>query len=188
MLKILKKQRNTNLRQGVWCLTRFKPIAEKMWSLDALVFGYYLTHIPVTLVIDASVIIPKQYHSQLTSFLVQFHTSQNKDIVLLYPQIWFKTFILVEVVFQLPLFVYFCYKYLKRQLDARYYAWSLIYGFNASFTTFVCMVYICMEGGNFGLSEVEAVKLVAVYSPYLFFPLVILVHAFQKLTLKAKVE
>ena len=150
-------------------------------TAQSLITLYHLIHIPVTLLIDSSVIIPKQYHLNLTNILVNLHVSQNKDILLLYPQTWFKTFIFIECIFQLPLFIYFVWKHNKREFDTRYHTWSLIYGFNASFTTFVCMMHIIFEGSLFGLLELEIVKLVGIYSPYLIIPFIILVRSLHHL-------
>lgn len=51
----------------------------------------------------------------------------------------------------------------------------IIYGFNASFTTFVCLVVTYFEGNSHNLSNKEVYNLIAIYIPYLLIPLVILV-------------
>ena len=150
--------------------------------LNTFLFYYYLIHIPITILIDASVIIPTKYHTTLTTHLLQFHISQNNDILLLHPQTWFKAFIAIECVVQLPLFFYFVTKHLRSKLDVRYYLWSVIYGFNASFTTLVCLVYISIDGRVvYGLSGVEVVKLWGIYLPYLIIPSIILINGFNQI-------
>lgn len=149
--------------------------------LNTFLFYYYVIHIPITILIDASVIIPTKYHTLLTTTLLEFHTSQNNDILLLHPQTWFKTFIAIECFVQLPLFCYFVAQHLRHQLDVGYYLWSVIYGFNASFTTFVCLVHIIVDGNGveFGLSQSETIKLCGIYLPYLIIPLIILINGFN---------
>ena len=150
--------------------------------LNQFLFVYYLLHIPITLLIDSSVIIPTKYHTALTTNLLQFHISQNNDILLLHPQTWFKSFIAFECILQLPLFFYFVKKHVQSNLDVRYYLWSVVYGFNASFTTLVCMVHILIDGQTqFGLNQLSALKLCGIYLPYLIIPLVILGNAFDNI-------
>lgn len=72
--------------------------------IEKSLFWYYLIHIPITIFIDSSCIIPQQYQLAITSKIVDFHVSTNHDILLSSPQTWFKIFVTFEVVFQLPLF------------------------------------------------------------------------------------
>ena len=109
-----------------------------MKLIDKVYLWYFIIHIPITIFIDSSIVIPKHYQLPITKSILEFHISTNNDILLAYPQTWFKIFGFIELIFQLPLFFYFIYKLLssnRRVLDVNYYLWSIIYGFNAGFTT-----------------------------------------------------
>ncbi|KAL6451477.1 hypothetical protein SBY92_002819 [Candida maltosa Xu316] len=160
-----------------------------MKSIDKLFLWYFIIHIPVTILIDSSIVIPPEYQLSITKVILDFHISTNHDILLAHPQTWFKVFGAVEVVFQLPLFFYFVYKLLAGQLDVKYNLWCVIYGFNAAFTTLVCLVWIAVEGKGFGLSDLEILNLCGIYSPYLILPFILLVHSFRNIvSLKVKTD
>lgn len=50
-----------------------------------------------------------------------------------------------------------------------------IYGFNAFFTTGVCLLYVLTEGANNGLSESEVWNLFGLYVPYFVIPLAMMI-------------
>ncbi|EER31149.1 conserved hypothetical protein [Candida tropicalis MYA-3404] len=157
--------------------------------IEKSLFWYYLIHIPITIFIDSSCIIPQQYQLAITSKIVDFHVSTNHDILLSSPQTWFKIFVTFEVVFQLPLFFYFLYKYLSNRLDLSYYLWSIIYGFNAGFTTFVCLIWLILEYKTYDLSIGQVTNLCAIYSPYVIIPLIIIINSFKNIrSLKLKTD
>lgn len=158
-------------------------------NIDKFLFWYFLIHIPITIFIDSSCIIPQQYQLSISQKIVEFHISTNKDILLAYPQLWFKIFVSFEVLFQLPLFFYFVYKYLSNSLDLNYYLWNIIYGFNAGFTTFVCLIWLIIEYKSYDLLLIQVINLSAIYSPYLIIPIIIITHSFKSIkSLKLKTD
>ncbi|RCK65712.1 hypothetical protein Cantr_01405 [Candida viswanathii] len=158
-------------------------------SIDKFLFWYFLIHIPITIFIDSSCVVPSEYQLSFAQQIVDFHISTNNDILLAHPQTWFKIFVTFEVVFQLPLFVYFVVKYLRDSLDVDYYLWSIVYGFNAGFTTFVCLVWLGIEYKSYDLTTPQVIKLCGVYAPYIIIPLLVIVNAFYKIkTMKLKTD
>ena len=155
-----------------------------MKLIDKVYLWYFIIHIPITIFIDSSIVIPEQYQLSITKSILNFHITTNNDILLAYPQTWFKIFGFVELVFQLPLFFYFIYKLLSpNSLDVNYYLWSMIYGFNAGFTTFVCLIWLIIEYRNFQLLDYQLINLLAIYTPYLLLPLILLIHSFKQIQL-----
>ena len=155
-----------------------------MKLIDKVYLWYFIIHIPITIFIDSSIVIPKHYQLSITKSILEFHISTNNDILLAYPQTWFEIFGFIELIFQLPLFFYFIYKLLssnRRVLDVNYYLWSIIYGFNAGFTTFVCLIWLIIEYKNFQLLDLQLINLLAIYIPYLLLPLILLIHSFKQI-------
>ncbi|GMG29002.1 unnamed protein product [Ambrosiozyma monospora] len=110
---------------------------------DTFYFWFFLFHIPTTILIDSSFLIPSSFNppnissylnvdlnpsiitvtsfikSSLQSFLnfqnsiLKFHIEQNHDFMALKPPFWLKVFIFFELAFQLPLFFILVFDYLR---------------------------------------------------------------------------
>lgn len=145
-----------------------------MNKLDKFYLGYFLIHIPITILIDSNIVVPIEYALELSKLILNFHISANHDFLLLEKPVWFQLFGLVELVFQLPLFFY-CSYHLYKQQSKSYYVYMIIYGFNAAFTTFVCLGVTYFEGHLHGLTTPQIYNLIAIYVPYLLIPFVIMV-------------
>uniref|UniRef100_A0A8C0J2N7 Transmembrane protein 97 n=1 Tax=Chelonoidis abingdonii TaxID=106734 RepID=A0A8C0J2N7_CHEAB len=65
---------------------------------------YFLTHIPITLMIDLQPLV----HGLLKWYAVTF-----KDSMMLEPPSWFKSFLCCEAALQLPFFPFAAYAFLK---------------------------------------------------------------------------
>lgn len=104
--------------------------------------------------------------------------AQNEDFIVLEKPAWFMSFIYVEILFQLPFFVYGGYKLLTKSQTPTTYLWMLVYGVNASLTTLACLAEVWAREGL-----VDSVKynLLAVYAPFFFISGVIVVDVFQRL-------
>ncbi|CAH6721115.1 uncharacterized membrane protein [[Candida] jaroonii] len=133
----------------------------------SLIYYYYLIHIPITLLIDSTVLIPPVFEFQKA--IVSFHIDFNNDFLLKVPPLWFKIFIFFELIFQLPYFFVYCF-HLKDK-PSRYIG-DIIYGLNASLTTFVCLIYALNE---------KNYPLMGVYGPYCLIPLLIMINGIKNL-------
>lgn len=142
-------------------------------GIDKFYIAYFLMHIPITLIIDSCIIIPEEQRFQFQKQFLEFHISSNKDFLLVSLPLWLKVFGLFELFVQLPFFAIGAYMLVKQMKQV--YPYMLIYGFNASFTTLVCLVHIFCDYERFGLTTGESYKLAALYIPYLVIPLVMLV-------------
>ncbi|KAK6198027.1 transmembrane protein 6/97 [Scheffersomyces amazonensis] len=148
-----------------------------MISLDTFYLAYYIIHIPITILIDSSIIVPTKYLLPVSQHILDFHISTNHDFLLVEKPLWFKISGLLELTFQLPLFFYLAWSLWNNRKSINYYVFSIIYGFNAAFTTLLCLAAVYNDGPAFGLTSPQILNLMAVYSPYLGIPLLILVES-----------
>ena len=51
-------------------------------TLDKFYLWYFLVHIPITLLVDASLVIPREYLPSISLKLIELHISTNKDFLL----------------------------------------------------------------------------------------------------------
>lgn len=147
-------------------------------TLDRVYWWYFVAHVPITVLIDSTIVIPKDYQLAVQKWILNFHLAANKDFLLEVLPLWLRVFGLFELVVQLPMFVIGAYK-LQRH-DPSVWPLLIVYGFNASFTTLVCLVYAWYEGPAYGLSDPDIYKLIAVYLPYFVLPLIMLVDGYSR--------
>ncbi|GMM45474.1 Ema19 protein [Pichia kluyveri] len=140
--------------------------------MDTVYFIYFLIHIPITLLMDATFVIPTKYQINIQKTLSEFHIEQNKDFLAIETPLWIQIFVLFELIFQVPIFFYAVYHYLNNNKSFKFKSWIylVIYGFNAGFTTLVCFIYVIMEGNNYGLNNKELINLLSLYTPTMLLP------------------
>lgn len=149
--------------------------------LDRLYLVYFIVHIPITVLIDSCIVVPPQHQLALSLWILDFHVTTNKDILLIDSPVWFQAFGAVELVFQLPLFFYATHHLWQRTPSRPHWVWIVIYGFNAAFTTMVCLVYVAYD--NTGrLTTAQKANLIAIYTPYLLIPLVMMLDYAKRIT------
>lgn len=149
---------------------------------DTVYWWYFVVHIPITVFIDSTIVVPKEWQLLVSRSIVDFHVSTNHDILLLDAPVWFKVFGAVELLMQLPLFFY-CAYHLKRE-TTRHWPWMVVYGFNAGFTTLVCLVYVIADQGRLTVSQ--KANLLAVYTPYLVLPFVMMADYIGRINQRLK--
>uniref|UniRef100_A0A8B9NBY4 EXPERA domain-containing protein n=1 Tax=Accipiter nisus TaxID=211598 RepID=A0A8B9NBY4_9AVES len=71
---------------------------------------YFLSHIPVTLLIDLQALLPAGLHPRA---LLQWYAATFRDPMMLQPPEWFKAFIYCEAFLQMPFFPIAVYAFLK---------------------------------------------------------------------------
>ncbi|ODV96054.1 hypothetical protein PACTADRAFT_2356 [Pachysolen tannophilus NRRL Y-2460] len=157
--------------------------------LDRFYFLYYLIHIPITVLIDSTLVIPKEFQLELQKTILSFHISSNNDFLLAGDvELWLKIFGLIEILFQLPFFIYYCITFLKKKFSVtvtpnpKLYVCNLIYGFNASLTTLVCLFYVYFKGPENGLTNGEVINLIFVYFPTFLIPAIIFIDFTKRIT------
>lgn len=135
---------------------------------DTIYYWYFIVHIPITLLIDSCLVIPRDSRHWIQNLIVDFHVDFNRDFLLKSPPLWLQVFGAVELFFQLPIF--FLAPWLLRRGSKKVYVLMTVYGFNASFTTLVCLAYVKTKAEAHGLSIEDMWNLFALYVPYVIIP------------------
>ena len=152
-----------------------------MKKRDAFYLCYFVVHIPITVLIDSCLVVPSEYRHWVQEAMVNLHIRLNKDFLLQDPPLWLQVFGLFELLFQLPLFFVAAYKlYYSHR---RVHVLTALYGFNASFTTLVCLAYVLSTSRDHGLTDAEKWNLFFLYLPYLVIPAFMMVDSSYRLSL-----
>ncbi|NXT21676.1 SGMR2 protein, partial [Syrrhaptes paradoxus] len=139
---------------------------------------YFLSHVPITLLIDLQALLPAGLYPQSLTDLLQWYVATFRDPVMLQPPEWFKAFVWCEAVLQLPFFPIASYAFLKGGCK-----WirtpAIIYSTHVATTLLPILAHILFH--DFSTSERlgprsqrERLALFSVYVPYLLIPLLIL--------------
>lgn len=95
-----------------------------------------------------------------------------------------QAFVIWELIFQLPFFVYGAYDYLRnnrRGYSKSMWVWFLLYGFNAGFTSLICVIEILWNGNSHGLNIGEVIKLALVYFPTTILPFIMMIDFIKRI-------
>ncbi|AGO10992.1 AaceriAFR508Wp [[Ashbya] aceris (nom. inval.)] len=152
-------------------------------------YFYFLIHIPITVFVDSSVVFPQAF--QLAPRLVNWHISRNNDFLLQEKPAWLWWFIVVELVFQLPFFLFITRRFVQlwkltfyggeESKPMQFQLWRImagglrLYGLNASLTTLMCLWAIWSRGyypaTGLPMALADKAKLSMLYVPYFLIPL-----------------
>lgn len=161
-------------------VSTFSPTANTMNKRDTFYYWYFLIHIPITVIIDSCLVIPKENRHWLQQLVFDFHVLTNKDFLLEKPALWLQVFGWFELVVQLPIFLIAPIALARH--SSKIYVVMAIYGFNAFLTTLVCLAYVLDKGEAHGLTVEETWNLFALYVPYLVIPLAMMLDCGWRVT------
>ncbi|NXN31688.1 SGMR2 protein, partial [Nycticryphes semicollaris] len=139
---------------------------------------YFLSHIPITLLIDLQALLPAGLHPPALRDLLQWYVASFRDPLMLQPPAWFKAFIYCEAFLQVPFFPIAAYAFFKGCCK-----WiktpAIIYSTHVATTLFAILAHILFhdfsESQNLGpQTQRERLVLLSVYAPYLLIPLLLL--------------
>ncbi|XP_068271729.1 sigma intracellular receptor 2 [Nyctibius grandis] len=139
---------------------------------------YFLSHVPVTLLIDLQPLLPAGLHPQGLVELLSWYAATFRDPMMLQPPEWFKAFIYCEAFLQMPFFPVAAYAFLKggcRWIRTP----AIIYSTHVATTLVAILAHILFHdfSGSEHLgpqTQRERLVLLSVYAPYLLIPLLIL--------------
>ncbi|KAI0825504.1 transmembrane protein 6/97 [Irpex lacteus] len=176
-------------------VTNVKPLKER--PLDLLYFLFFAIHIPATLLIDLQALYPPNLTPQWIAQLPQFYITMSKDPLISGAFsgsdafVWFRTFLTLEAIFQLPVFVLGMYGLLRGSKSI--YILLLIYGASTSTTTLPCIAVVLftpitsaetIAANVTSITAQQQILLLASYIPFFLVPLLITVDmAFRVLAL-----
>lgn len=136
---------------------------------------------------DATFVIPIEYQIELQKILSKFHIDQNKDFLAIETPLWIKIFVIWELIFQLPFFIFGAIDYLrndKRGFSKFTWPMFILYGFNAGFTSLVCLIYVLAEGESKGLSFSQVLNLAGLYAPTMVLPFIMMVDFWKRVNVQ----
>ena len=125
---------------------------------------YFVTHVPITLLIDLQGNWG-QHYPQILQDLVAWYITHFKDFLMDSKPDWFRSFIICEALFQLPFFFSAIYALVYHKNWIRIPA--IVYGAHVS-TTLIPILAEFIASSS--LSSTEKTYLCGIYSPYLLIP------------------
>ncbi|KAH7927353.1 hypothetical protein BV22DRAFT_1061233 [Leucogyrophana mollusca] len=167
--------------------------------LDVVYFAFFLIHIPATIMIDLQALYPTTVIPSVIRGLPKLYSDMSSDPLIsgvmgylgeeaLSRLVWFKTFLAVEAVFQLPVFVLGL-----RGLwtgSRSIYVLLLIYAASTATTTLPCLSVLLTTPvssspiGVHSITPFQRLLLLSSYVPFFLIPLVMTVDmAFRVLGL-----
>uniref|UniRef100_A0A8C2Y072 EXPERA domain-containing protein n=2 Tax=Capra hircus TaxID=9925 RepID=A0A8C2Y072_CAPHI len=164
-----------------------QPNRRKMGTLGArrglewLLGFYFLSHIPITLLMDLQGVLPRDLYPVELRNLQQWYIEEFKDPLLQNSPVWFKSFLFCELVFQLPFFPIAAYAFFKGGCK-----WiripAIIYSVHTMTTLIPILSTVLLDDfskasrfrGQGPKTFQERLFLIAVYIPYFLIPLILL--------------
>mmetsp|Transcript_18130 Transcript_18130/g.25807 ORF Transcript_18130/g.25807 Transcript_18130/m.25807 type:complete len:176 (+) Transcript_18130:92-619(+) len=134
---------------------------------------FFASHIPITLFIDGQVIFPKNWVPKPCQDALEFYSRTFSDHLMTppYDNIFFSSFVLCELLFQLPFFVVATYALVtsdKISGKGWFRSACMIYGAHTTTTLVPILASIVTEKATTGIQKMT---LFLFYFPYLLFPL-----------------
>jgi hypothetical protein len=133
-------------------------------------FGFFSSHIIFTLIVDGQAIFPSSLFPTPLKDLLSFYISTFNDPLMHHAPLWFRSLIVMEYCIQLPFFIIACYYLSKNVLQ--YPSWfrmaCITYGTHTATTMIPILSYLAT---NTDATVPQRCRVVAIYLPYLIFPL-----------------
>ncbi|XP_053313133.1 sigma intracellular receptor 2 [Spea bombifrons] len=147
--------------------------------LEWIFFFYFLSHIPITLLVDLQAVLPASLYPQGLLDVMKWYTVTFKDHLMMNPPAWFMSFVFCEAVVQLPFFPVAAYAFYKGGCR-----WiripAIVYSAHVATTVVAIIAHVLF--GDFARyngvdppNQKERLTLVSIYAPYLVIPLLILI-------------
>ena len=135
-------------------------------TFRAIVLVFFATHIPATILMDSQAILPPAVVPGFAKSLLRFHVRTNHDPLMEWQPVWFKSFILFELLFQLPFFFIGFKAFYERKNWIRIP--GVVYGAHTA-TTLVPILAEILHSDSFP-DEAARWKLFFISLPYLIVP------------------
>lgn len=133
--------------------------------MDTFYVVYFALHIGITLIIDATIALPRQWLMSWQQQIGDFHIRTNNDLLVASRPVWLQAFVWIELLLQVPFFIWAVHD-LRRGLT-RVYPAALAYGVEAATTTFACLVEVLA----LPMPVYDKLKLFGIYVPTFLIPL-----------------
>lgn len=134
--------------------------------MDTFYAGYFVIHFFVTLLVDAAICLPPVLRFRIQDRLLELHLELNNDTLIAERPVWLQAFVWLELIFQAPFFVWAAFRLTRGNRKGCYLA-CLVYGVEASVTTFACLAEIACDARR---DAVTKTRLLAIYLPSFLIP------------------
>ena len=131
---------------------------------------YFITHIPITLLVDFQVIFGEFYPPGLRA-IERFYIETFHDILIRTKPVWFKSFIWLEAVLQVPFFFYVSWGLVTKRDKIRIPC--IMYGAHVATTVWPILAEIIFTNE---LLSAQKMILLSFYLPYFLIPLVLMLY------------
>ncbi|KAG0228532.1 hypothetical protein BGW41_003392 [Actinomortierella wolfii] len=152
---------------------------------DLAMFIYFAFHIPTTILMDCVPIYPSVLAPVLKPLIAfqDYYVNTYKDPFMggIEKMTWFKTFVHMEALVQLPIFIYAAMGLYRN--DRRVYLPICIYCAHVITTVIPCLTSLHFESVDrmpFEVTEPQKLFLTSVYLPWFLFPLWMLYENFKR--------
>lgn len=126
---------------------------------------YFISHIPITLLIDMQAVFGAVYPTALRDIITWYGKSFN-DVLMSHPPIWFKSFIVAETFLQLPFFFFAIWGLVNKNNIIRIP--GIIYGAHVATTVWTIL---CEFQFHDSITPRQKLILSLIYMPYFAVPL-----------------
>ncbi|BBN12330.1 sigma intracellular receptor 2 [Marchantia polymorpha subsp. ruderalis] len=133
--------------------------------IDLLIGTFFLIHLPIMLLIDLQVLVPRHFFPTFAQELLNWHIENSGDFLMANPPLYFKSFVYAEYAIQLPLHVANAYAFLRGKRWGR--MTGIIYGVHVATTMIPILADILASDSP------KRNNLLGVYVPYLLIPLLV---------------
>ena len=133
--------------------------------MRAVFLAYFITHIPISLLLDFQALLGAFYPPILQS-LYSWYTTQFHDHLMETKPLWLQSFILAEVILQFPLFFYFIWGLIKKEYH-KIKIPGIVYGAHVATTVWAILAETMRSKLN---STNEKIVLISFYFPYFLIP------------------
>jgi hypothetical protein len=165
---------------------------EALTGVTRLLFlGFFGSHVPITLFVDAQVVLPADFFPQVLRDALELEVATFNDPLMgnSINLLWFQSLVTTELVFQLPFFivaVYFLSDSKRGSYPDVFRTACIAYG-SHTVTTMVPILATLIY--NPDASYTERLSATAMYLPYLIFPLWIMwIAATTPIVLEIKIK
>ncbi|KAF9359152.1 Transmembrane protein 97 [Mortierella sp. AD094] len=147
-------------------------------------FGYFVVHIPATLLIDIVPLYPSfvsPYIQPLIKFTEYYIETYKDPFIADRSLVWFNTFLHMEGLVQLPMFIYSAWALYHNKKSAA--LWICIYAAHVVTTVLPCLMTLNLGKPSdfpFDISDSQKMFLTCLYTPWLVLPLWMLYECFNR--------
>lgn len=138
--------------------------------LRVIFLVYFITHIPITLLVDFQILFGAHYPENLRQ-VFSWYQDTYKDQLLIHQPDWLRSFIWAELIFQFPFFFVATYGLLFKKNWIRIP--SILYGSHVATT--VWAIIADLLGNNVNTTQ-EKYVLFGFYAPYFIIPALLAVY------------